>query len=283
VHCHLGHRAHSWIVLWGVAAFALGSLPAAPQTGLTFTNSPFAQFTDEDNKLFLEAVRKAASGAPGGAPVDWANAGSGAKGTVRYTRALTGRPEGDCREMQGDNTARGRTEQFRVTVCKDPKGQWRLATNSPKAKAQPTAAAAGAGAAASAGSAASGTATASSANTGFPQTLPAIFSGVLPCADCPGMEYRIDLRDDGSYRMRTTYQERGPNHSGLNVDDAGAWQLVHDNARVTLRSDANTTMTFAIRDPDTLRLLDKSGHEIKGKLNYDLKRSATYTPLEAAP
>lgn len=260
------NRAHYRIALWGVASLALGSLPAAPQTGLTFTNSPFAQFTDDDNKLFLDAVRKAASGAPGGAPVDWANAGSGAHGTVRYTRALTGRPEGDCREMQGDNTARGRTEQFRVTVCKDPKGQWRLATNSPKA--QPTAAPA-----------------AAPAKTGFPQTLPASFAGVLPCADCPGMEYRIDFRDDGSYRMRTTYQERGPNNSGMNVEDAGAWQLVLDNTRVTLRSDANSTMTFAIRDPDTLRLLDKSGHEIKskGKLNFDLKRTPTYTPLGANP
>ena len=267
-------RVNAWVSLWSATALVLGSLPVAAQTGLTFANSPFAQFSDDDNKLFFDAVRKAAGGEPGAAPVEWTNAASGAHGTVRYTRALQ-RPEGDCREMQGENTARGRTEPFRVTVCKDPKGEWRLATNSPRAKSG-TKAAAGAGASAGVGAA-------SQAKAGFPTALPASFSGVLPCADCPGMEYRIDFRDDGSYRMRTTYQERGPNGAGKNVDDVGAWQLVLDNTRVTLRSDANTTTTFAIRDPDTLRLLDKSGHEFKTKLNYDLKRAATYSPIDGTP
>lgn len=277
------HRVHHLVWLWGVAALVLGALPAAPQSGLTFTNTPFAQFTDEDYKLFFDSVRKAASGEPGGAPVDWANGASGARGMVRYTRALQ-RPEGDCREMQGENTARGRTEPFRVTVCKDPKGEWRLATNSARAKPATTAATSASAAAPAAAIATAGAATAAAtpAQAGFPTTLPASFSGVLPCADCPGMQYRVDLRDDGSYRMRTTYQERGANGSGKDVDDAGAWQLVLDGTRVTLRSDANTTMTFAIRNPDTLRLLDKSGHEFKTKLNYDLKRTPTYTPIEAA-
>ncbi len=252
------HRASPWVLLWAATALAVGSLPAAPGTGNTFANSPLAQFTDEDYKQFFDSVRKAASGEPGGAPVDWANAASGAHGTVRYTRALQ-RPEGDCREMQGKITVRNQTEPYRITVCKDPQGEWRLATNSPAASVAPA------------------------PKTGFPRSLPASFEGVLPCADCPGMAYRIDFRDDGSYRMRTTYQERGANGSGKDVDEAGAWQLVLDNKRVTLRSDANTTMTFAIRDPDTLRLLDKSGHEFKNKLNYDLKRNPTYTPIEATP
>ena len=266
------HRVNAWVSLWTAAVLVLAPLPAAPQTGLTFANSPFANFTDDDYKLFFDSVKKAASGEPGGAPVDWANTASGAHGTVRYTRALQ-RPEGDCREMQGENTARGKTEPFRVTVCKDPKGEWRSPrmARAPRRRPKPLPARplrlrrrAG-------------------AQTGFPVTLPASFSGVLPCADCPGMEYRIEFRDDGSYRMRTTYQERGADGAGKDVDDSGAWQLVLDGTRVTLRSDANTTMTFAIRDPDTLRLLDKSGHEFKTKLNYDLKRTATYAPIEAAP
>lgn len=282
------HPVHAWISLWTAAGLALSTLPAAAQTGLTFVHSPFAQFTDDDYKLFFDSVKKAASGKPGGAPVDWSNSASGAHGTVRYTRALQ-RPEGDCREMQGDSTARGKTEPFRVTVCKDPKGEWRLTTNSPRAKpaakAAPGAAAAptaAAGVTAVAGAAAAAGVT-TAAKAGFPNTLPASFAGTLPCADCPGMDYRIDFRDDGSYRMRTTYQERGAEGAGKDVDDAGAWQLVLDNTRVTLRSDANTTTTFAIRDPDTLRMLDKSGHEFKTKLNYDLKRTATYAPLEANP
>lgn len=249
-------RLTTSVLLCGLA-LALHALPAAAQSGHTFVDSPFAQFTDEDNRIFLDSVRKAASGAPGGEVVEWSNDKSGAHGSVRYTRALQGRPEGDCREMQGENTARGRSEPFRVTVCKDPKGEWRLAQNSPRAKAKPA--------------------------PGFPTILPSSFHGVLPCADCPGMEYRIDFHDDGSYRMRTTYQERGANGAGKDVDDTGAWQLVLEGKRVTLRSDANTIMTFAIRDPNTIRLLDKSGNEFKTKLNYDLKRTNPYAPLEGTP
>ena len=117
---------------------------------------------------------------------------------------------------------------------------------------------------------------------GFPTTLPSSFSGVLPCADCPGLQYHIDFHDDGSYRLRMTYLARGANGAGKDVDDAGAWQLVLDGQRVTLRSEQNTTTTFAIRNPDTLRLLDRNGREIESKLNYDLKRATAYTPIEPA-
>ena len=117
---------------------------------------------------------------------------------------------------------------------------------------------------------------------GFPTTLPASFSGVLPCADCPGLQYHIEFHDDGSYRMRMTYQERGANGAGKEVDDAGAWQLVLDGQRVTLRSDHNTMITFAIRNPDTLRLLDRNGDEFSTGLNYDLKRANPYVPIEPA-
>lgn len=34
------------------------------------------------------------------------------------------------------------------------------------------------------------------------------YEGVLPCADCPGMQTRLLLRMDGSFEMRTLYLER---------------------------------------------------------------------------
>jgi len=273
------NRLTPWLILLGAWLPAFGVAPAAAASGLAgaLKDSPFTQFTEADYQQFFASVEQAANGPVGGPAVNWANAASGARGTVNVTRAFQ-RPEGDCRDLHGENTARGRSEPYHVTVCKAPGSQWRLMASEPHAKPAPAKAAAPAAAAATAPV----TGPAARTAAGFPNTLPASFSGVLPCADCPGLQYHIEFHDDGSYRMRMTYLERGANGAGKDVDDGGAWQLVLDGQRVTLRSDHNTTTTFAIRNPDTLRLLDKSGEEIESKLNYDLRRAAVYTPIEPA-
>jgi len=266
------NRVTPWLILLGTWLFAAVAMPAAAASGLAsaFKDSPFTQFTDTDYQQFFTAVGQAAEGPVAGPAVNWANAASGARGSVTVLRAYQ-RPEGDSRDLRGENTARGRSQPYRVTVCKAPGGKWRLMANSePPPKAAPAKAAAAAPVVAPARPA------------GFPTTLPSSFSGVLPCADCPGLQYQVEFHDDGSYRMRMTYMERGTNGAGKDVDDAGAWQLVLDGQRVTLRSEQNTTTTFAVRDPDTLRLLDKNGKEISSGLNYDLKRATQYAPIEPA-
>ncbi len=224
-------------------------------------NSPFGSFTDADYKQFFASAKRAAEGPVGGDVIKWSNTGSGgAYGQVQSTRAFH-REEGDCRELRGQNTARGKAEPFRVTVCQGKDGSWRLAPTEPEKMPAPAPAA---------------------DPTGFPVKLPASFTGVLPCADCPGLKYVVDFHEDGSYRLRTTYLEKGPDHKGSQVDEAGAWQLVSYGARVTLRNENNQINTFLIKDADTLRLLDPKGSEFKSKLNYDLKRDALYAPLDAS-
>lgn len=265
------NRVTPWLILLGAWLSAAGATPAAAASGLTgmLKDSPFSQFTDADYQQFFAAVGQAAEGPVGGPGVSWANAASGARGSVSVLRAYQ-RPEGDCRDLRGENTARGRSEPYSVTVCKASGGNWRLMAGEPHAKTAPAKLAPGTAAA-----------VAPAARTaGFPTTLPASFSGVLPCADCPGLQYQIEFHDDGSYQLRMTYLERGANGAGKDVDDAGAWQLVLDGQRVTLRSDQNATTTFLIRNPDTLRLLDRSGEEFSSGLNYDLKRAAQYAPIE---
>ena len=264
------NRATPLLIVLGVWLAAAVSGPTTAASGLAgaFKDSPFTQFTEADYQQFFASVEQAVEGPVGGPAVNWANAASGARGSVNVTRAFQ-RPEGDCRDLRGENTARGRSEPYRVTVCKAPGGKWRLMTSEAPAKAAPAKGSAAAPAVAP-------------RTAGFPTTLPSSFSGVLPCADCPGLQYHIEFRDDGSYRMRMTYLERGANGAGKDVDEAGAWQLVLDGQRVTLRSEQNTTTTFAIKNPDTLRLLDKSGEEIASKLNYDLKRATQYAPIGPA-
>jgi len=253
-----GHRVMFWLLLICV------QIPLAHgASGLAgvLKNSPFAGFTDADYKQFFASAKKAAEGPVGGDAIKWSNTNAGgAYGNVRSTRALQ-RPEGDCRELRGENTARGRNEPFRVTVCKNKNGEWLLSPMEPEPKAAPAPAA---------------------DPTGFPVKLPASFGGVLPCADCRGEKYSLEFHEDGTYRLRTTYLGKGPEHKDVNVDGSGAWQLVSYNKRVTLRDDQNKTLTFIIKDPNTLRLVDAKGDEFQTKLNYDLKRDASYAPIDAA-
>jgi hypothetical protein len=44
--------------------------------------------------------------------------------------------------------------------------------------------------------------------TGFPGKLPATFQGVIPCADCPGIDMELLLLPEGAYVARQVYKER---------------------------------------------------------------------------
>ena len=103
---------------------------------------------------------------------------------------------------------------------------------------------------------------------------PVTFAGDLPCADCAGMRFTLTLRPDGIFLSRTNYRGKGkPFH------DLGRWSLPNDGTRLVLFSGNHAPQLFAIKNADTLRLLDVEGHEIVSKLNYDLKRDVEVDPI----
>ncbi len=104
--------------------------------------------------------------------------------------------------------------------------------------------------------------------------LPATFTGVLPCADCPGIRYQLDLYPDHKFTSRMTYEER---HAKF--DDSGHWKVSGNGTIVVLHGSGASTQKFSIPHADTLRRLDPNGNEINSKLNYDLKRAAEFTPI----
>jgi len=107
--------------------------------------------------------------------------------------------------------------------------------------------------------------------------LPATFVGVLPCADCPGIRYQVNLLADHTFVSRMSYQGRPERQ-----DNHGSWELSGDGKTLVLHGGGHgAPQTFAVRDRNTLRKLDIEGREIESKLNYDLKRAATFTPIEA--
>lgn len=107
--------------------------------------------------------------------------------------------------------------------------------------------------------------------------LPASFTGTLPCADCPGIRYQLDLKPDKTFASCMTYEERN-----ARLGDHGHWRLSDDGKTLLLEeSHPGTVDQYAVRDPNTLRKLDAEGHEIESKLNYDLTRAPKFVPIAA--
>jgi uncharacterized lipoprotein YbaY/heat shock protein HslJ/uncharacterized lipoprotein NlpE involved in copper resistance len=111
----------------------------------------------------------------------------------------------------------------------------------------------------------------------FLDALPASFVGRLPCADCPAIDYHINLFPDRVFFLRRTYQGRGDNAV---FDDVGSWDLSSDGTRLVLKGGREPSELFLIRDPGTLRKLDLEGREIVSPHDYDLRRAKSLEPLE---
>ncbi len=101
-------------------------------------------------------------------------------------------------------------------------------------------------------------------------TLPASYSGILPCADCEGIRHDLDLWPDGSFALRVEYLGRAGNPAFVYN---GRWVLDGTEGTLTLSGDRERPLAFAVKDTATLRLLDGAGREIVSNLNYDLVRS----------
>ena len=107
-------------------------------------------------------------------------------------------------------------------------------------------------------------------------TLPASFIGELPCADCPGIRYHVNLFPDRAFFSRMTYLGRGDN---ANFDDIGSWVMSSDRSTIILKGGREAPEMFGSRTK-TLAKLDIEGHDIESPLNYDLRRTKNVEPLE---
>ena len=115
------------------------------------------------------------------------------------------------------------------------------------------------------------------AQTNFLTSLPATFTGTLPCADCPGIKYELNLFPDESFFLRTTYLDRT---APSNTDDIGTWVLSSDRRVLLLKGNREAPVYFSVRDSQTLRLLDTQAKEIDSKVRQELKRTITFQPVE---
>jgi len=104
--------------------------------------------------------------------------------------------------------------------------------------------------------------------------LPASFSGDLPCADCPGIRYRLNLFTDQSFFLSTVYAGR----DSPAAYDIGSWDLA--GRTVTLHGEHERPLMFRVIDPNTLRKLDLDGRDIESAHNYSLTRMGQFEAIE---
>lgn len=106
--------------------------------------------------------------------------------------------------------------------------------------------------------------------------FPASFSGTLPCADCPGVNYQLNLFADQSFFLQTDYIDREQQR----LYQLGRWQL-HDQDTLVLLSDLQN-YRFAINDIQQLTLLNQQGQIIDSEHNYQLHRDANFKAIYPA-
>lgn len=105
---------------------------------------------------------------------------------------------------------------------------------------------------------------------------PGPYVGLLPCADCPGTQWRLDLYEDNSFHLRVEYQDRPE----ARQDDLGRWQAQDDGGTLLLQGQRGAPLRLAQDGPEKLTLLDGAGPAIEAPHRPSLVRSLSLPPLE---
>jgi uncharacterized lipoprotein YbaY/heat shock protein HslJ/uncharacterized lipoprotein NlpE involved in copper resistance len=102
--------------------------------------------------------------------------------------------------------------------------------------------------------------------------LPATFTGSFACADCPRMEYQLNLNPDDSFFTRATVTGRGLTGT---TDDMGSWTLSSDR-RLLVLSGRESIDVFVIGAKGELKKLDPNTKPLPGHLPNTLTHAAAF-------
>jgi len=121
----------------------------------------------------------------------------------------------------------------------------------------------------------------SEVSTMISQSLSTTYFGVLPCADCSGLETTITLSKSSAEATKGTYKQI-LNYQGKSVEpleSSGNWKLEkgikdYPNADVIALDPDKPEVTeyYLQSDPDTLTTLDKTKNKIDAPFNLSLKK-----------
>lgn len=95
------------------------------------------------------------------------------------------------------------------------------------------------------------------------------FAGILPCADCPGVETSLEIHADGTYSQAEVRQ------GGEAKRTSGTWTVGAEGRQLLLDPDSKEAddRRFAIVSRDEVRLLDADGAPLADDVNTSLRRN----------
>ena len=97
---------------------------------------------------------------------------------------------------------------------------------------------------------------------------PATYFGVIPCADCEGIEMQVNLLIDLTFIIKqVALGKKGNAHIST-----GTWVFSDSTKTITLKSINQSPKEFLLREYETMEMLDIHGREIESKLNYTLMK-----------
>jgi len=105
----------------------LGAFPlmVEAQSSLGFLkDAPAGHFDKKDWDLLRAAISEALAEEDESSPKTWQNDANGHSGKVTTVKKYTSDGK-DCRQLQFENQAEGRTGRSRYSVCREPDGSWR--------------------------------------------------------------------------------------------------------------------------------------------------------------
>ncbi|MBC5775034.1 copper resistance protein NlpE N-terminal domain-containing protein [Pontibacter sp. KCTC 32443] len=100
-----------------------------------------------------------------------------------------------------------------------------------------------------------------------------VWGGVIPCADCPGINYTLSLNEDNTFEETMVYQERDVEP----YTRTGTWQIA--NGILQLHGNDSTSTQFDMSIGGELHMLDKQGKRINTNLTdkYKLRKGTNLT------
>lgn len=108
-------------------------------------------------------------------------------------------------------------------------------------------------------------------------TLPATYSGTLPCASCEGIDTRITLQADNTFFMSQTYLgHKGPSRA----NDLGRWVLSSHGNIAVLKGQSGDLRFFKLDGSSALHMLDIEGRTIFSEMNYTLRKLPEPDPID---
>ncbi|MBB1151106.1 MULTISPECIES: copper resistance protein NlpE [unclassified Myroides] len=96
------------------------------------------------------------------------------------------------------------------------------------------------------------------------------YAGVLPCADCEGIETTLEIKEDGTYKQTSLYKGVG---KGEKFTEEGKFEWDSTGSKLTLTPTKGEVSFVEVHEGSVL-FLDKEGNTVTGPLaeNYRLMK-----------